>query len=184
MRKEGRPKEAIEMLELAGKSPFYRLKAQVQIGLCHRSTGDYRTAIQLFRAALNDPSASETQVIDIQYFLARTLESVGQFAEAAPLFRRIAKINPRFKDAAYRANELSSKLKHPINGERCGTGNGSWFGNALKSFHRWPLLASREPHVAPRRSCVSIWRQRFLRTGRGRGLELLAARWSPDRWSI
>jgi len=143
MRKEGRPKEAIEMLELAGKSPFYRLKAQVQIGLCHRFTGDYRTAIQLFRAALNDPSASETQVIDIQYFLARTLESVGQFAEAAPLFRRLAKINPRFKDAAYRANELSSKLKHPINGERCGTGNGSWFGNALKSFHRWPLLASR-----------------------------------------
>ncbi len=143
MRKEGQPKEAIEMLELARKSSAYRLKAEVQIGLCHRSAGDHRTAIQMFRAALNDPSASETQVIDIQYFLARTLESVGQIAEAAPLFRRIAQTDPRFKDAAYRANQLSSKLKHLTNGERGGAGNRSWFSNAIKSFHKWPLVASR-----------------------------------------
>ena len=139
MRKEGRPKEAIEMLELAGKSPSYRLKAHVQIGLCHRAEGDHRTAIQMFRAALKDPSASRTEVIDIQYFLARTLESVGEIAEAATLYRGLAQTKPHFKDAAYRANELSSKLKHLTNGERRGAGNGSWFSNAIKSFHRSPL---------------------------------------------
>src|SRR5262249_33940338 len=90
-------------------------------------------------------SASETQVIDIQYFLARTLESVGQIAEAAPLFRRIAQTDPRFKDAAYRANQLSSKLKHPTNGERGGAGNPSWVSNAIKSSPHRPLLASRYP---------------------------------------
>ncbi len=56
------------------------------------------------------------EAIDVQYFLARTLESVGQIAEAATLYRRIAQMNPRFKDAAYRAKELSSKQKHPTNG--------------------------------------------------------------------
>jgi tetratricopeptide (TPR) repeat protein len=134
MRKEGRSREAIELLKLAGKSPSYRLKAQVQIGLCQRSAGDHQAAIQAFRAALNDPSASQAEILDVQYFLARTLELVGQIAEAATLLRRIAQTNPRFKDAAYRVKELSSKLKYSTNGKQRGAGNGSWFSNAIKSF--------------------------------------------------
>lgn len=141
MRKEGRLRDAIDMLELAGKSPSYLLKAQAQIGLCHRSMGDHGTAIQAFRAALSDQSASRKEIIDVQYFLARTLESVGQTAEAATLYRRIAQMNPSFKDAAYRAKELSSKPKHPTNGERGGVSNGSWFGNAIESFNQ--LIGSR-----------------------------------------
>jgi type II secretory pathway predicted ATPase ExeA len=142
MRKEGRLRDAIDMLELAGKSPSYLLKAQAQIGLCHRSLGDHGTAIQAFRTALNDQSASRKEAIDVQYFLARTLESVGQTAEAATLYRRIAQMNPCFKDAAYRAKELSSKPKLPTNGERGGASNGSWFGNAIESFNQ--LIGSRK----------------------------------------
>jgi general secretion pathway protein A len=143
MRKEGRSREAIDMLELAGKSPSYRLKAQAQIGLCHRSLRDHGAAIQAFRIALSDQSASQEEVIDVQYFLARTLESVGQIAEAATLYRRIAQMNPHFKDAAGRAKDLSWKLKHPTNGERGGASNGSWFSNTIKSFNRWPRVALR-----------------------------------------
>ena len=142
MRQEGRLREAIDMLELAGKSPSYWLKAQAQIGLCHRSMGDHGAAIQAFRAALSDQSASRKEVIDVQYFLARTLESVGQIAEAATLYRRIAQMNPRFKDAAYRAKELSSKPKHPTNGERGVARNGSWFGNVIESFNQ--LIGGRK----------------------------------------
>lgn len=143
MRKEGRAKEAIEMLELAGKHPSYRLKAQVQIGLCHRVAGDYRTAIKMFRAALDDSAASRTEVIDVQYFLARTLETAGQIAEAATLYRRIAKTNPRYKDVAHRAHDLSPTVKYVANGEQCEPADGSWFSNTVKTFQRWPLLASR-----------------------------------------
>ncbi len=57
MRKDGRLREAIDMFELAGKSPSYLLKAQAQIGLCHRAMGDHGAAIQAFRAALSDQSA-------------------------------------------------------------------------------------------------------------------------------
>jgi type II secretory pathway predicted ATPase ExeA len=142
MRKEGRLREAIAMLELAGKSPSYLLKAQAQIGLCHRSIGDHATAIQAFRVALSDQSASRNEVLDVQYFLARTLESVGQIPEAATQYRRIAQMNPSFKDAAYRAKELSSKPKHPTNGNRGGTSNGSWISNAIESFNQ--LIGSRK----------------------------------------
>ena len=142
MRQEGRSREAIEMLELAGKSPSHWLKAQAQIGLCHRSTGDHEAAIQAFRTALSDQSAPWKDVIDVQYFLARTLESVGQTAEAATLYRRLAQMNPHFKDAASRAKELSSKAKHSTPGERRVASNGSWFGDAIESINQ--LIGSRK----------------------------------------
>jgi tetratricopeptide (TPR) repeat protein len=142
MRKDGRLREAIDMFELAEKSPSYWLKAQAQIGLCHRSMGNHGAAIQAFRAALNGQSDSRTEAIDVQYFLARTLESVGQVAEAATLYRRIAQMNPRFKDANYRAKELSSRPKHPTNGKRGSASNGSWFGNAIESFNQ--LIGGRK----------------------------------------
>jgi tetratricopeptide (TPR) repeat protein len=142
MRKEGRLREAISMLELAGKSQSYLLKGQAQIGLCHRSMGDHGAAIQAFRSALRDQSASRNEVLDVQYFLARTLESVGQITEATTQYRRIAQMNPSFKDAAYRAKELSSRPKHPTNGERGVASNGSWISNAIESFNQ--LIGSRK----------------------------------------
>jgi general secretion pathway protein A len=142
MRKEGRLRDAMDMFELAGTSPSYMLKAQAQIGLCHRSMGDYETAIQALRAALSCQSASRKEVIDVQYFLAQTLESVGQMEEAATLYRRIAQMNPLFKDAARRAKELSPKLKRSTNGKREATRNGSWFGNVVETFNQ--LIGSRK----------------------------------------
>jgi type II secretory pathway predicted ATPase ExeA len=142
LRKEGRLKEAIDMFELAGKSPSYWLKAQAQIGLCHRSMGDHGAAILAFRAALNDESASRREAIDVQYFLARTLESDGQIVEAATLYRRMAQMNPRFKDVTFRAKELSSRPKHPANGKRVLASNGSWLGNAIESFNQ--LIGGRK----------------------------------------
>jgi type II secretory pathway predicted ATPase ExeA len=142
MRKEGRLTEAIGMLELAGKSPSYWLKAQAQIGLCHRSTGDHEAAIQAFRVALSDQSASRKEVLDVQYFLAQTLESVGQIAEAATLYRSIVQMNPLFRDAASRAKELSPRPKYPTDGKRRVASNGSWFGNVIKSFNQ--LIGGRK----------------------------------------
>lgn len=142
MRQEGRLTDAIETFELAGKSPSYWLKAQAQIGLCHRFLGDYGTAIQTFHAVLSDQSAPRKVVIDVQYFLAETLESAGQMAEAATLYSRIAQTNPLFKDAARWAKELSPMPKRPVNGKRETTRNGSWFGNVIESFTQ--LIGSRK----------------------------------------
>ena len=142
MRKEGLLKDSIDMLELAGESPSYLLKAQAQIGLCHKSMGNHGAAIQAFRAALSDQLASRKEAIDVQYFLARTLELVGEIAEAATLYRRIAQMNPGFKDAAYRAKEISLRPKDQIKGERREASNGSWLGSAIESFNQ--LIGGRK----------------------------------------
>ncbi|MGH7180451.1 MAG: AAA family ATPase [Nitrospiraceae bacterium] len=149
MRREGRFSEAINMLEMAdmleqsGKAPSIGLKAQAQIGLCHRSTGDHQAAIQAFRSALKDESATPQEVMDVQYFLARTLESAGEKTEAAPIYRRITQMNPRYKDAAQRAKGLSSKPKQLSNGNGNGkrgkANNRSWLGNAIAR-----LIGTRE----------------------------------------
>lgn len=136
LRKEGLWKDAIDMLELAGESPSYLLKAQAQIGLCHRSMANHSAAIQAFRAALTDQRASRKEAIDVQYFLARTLESIGEITEAATLYSRIIQIDPRFKDAAYRAKDLGLRSKHPTTSERREASNGSWLGNAIETFNQ------------------------------------------------
>jgi general secretion pathway protein A len=142
MREEGRLTDAIESLELAAKSPLYALKARAQLGLCHRSLGDYGTAIQMFRAIVSDPSATRKDVIDVQYVLAQTLESVGQTEEAAMLYSRIAQTSPSFKDAARRSKELSPKPKRPTSVKREAPRNVSWFGNVVESFNQ--LIGSRK----------------------------------------
>jgi general secretion pathway protein A len=142
LKKEGRWREAIDMLELAGRNPSYLLKAQTQIGLCHRSMGNHDAAIQAFRAALTDQSASKNEVTDTQYYLAQTLESVGQTAEATTLYGHVARVNPLFKDAAYRAKEFSKKPKHPAIGTKEPARNGSWFGNVIESFNQ--LIGGRK----------------------------------------
>ncbi|TKB89660.1 MAG: tetratricopeptide repeat protein [Nitrospira sp.] len=142
MREEGRLTDAIEILELAAKSPSYALKAQAQLGLCQRSMGDFGTAIQIFRTILSDRSATRKDVIDVQYFLAQTLESVGQMDEAATLYSRVAQLNPLFKDAARRAKELSPMPKRLVNGKREIMRHESWFGHVIESFNQ--LIGSRK----------------------------------------
>ena len=141
MKKEGQSREAIDMLELAGRNPSYLMKAQAQIGLCHRSMGDYGAAILAFRDALNVP-ASRQEHIDVRYFLARTLESAGELAEATTLYHHIAQMSPSFRDAGFRAKKLSSRPKHPIHYKRRAANNGSWFGNAIESFNQ--LIGGRK----------------------------------------
>lgn len=59
--------------------------------------------------------------IAVQYLFARsTLELVGDIAEAITLLRHIVQNDPRFKDAAYRANKLSSNNKQLPIVERIG----------------------------------------------------------------
>ena len=142
MRKEGRWREAIGQFELAGKSPFYLLKSQAQIGLCHRSLGDYGAAIQAFRAALEVQLASRLEAMDVRYFLARTLEDAGQVAEAATLYRFIAQMNPRFRDAEERAQELTAIPIHQPNGKRRAASNASWIDSAIESFSQ--LIGGRK----------------------------------------
>ncbi|BCA53542.1 hypothetical protein W02_06820 [Nitrospira sp. KM1] len=127
LKNDGRLKEAIDMFELASKSASHWLKAHAQIGLCYKTMGEPQSAIQAFRNALNDQSASRKDVNDVQYFLGRTLESIGQNAEALSVYRRITQVTPAFKDVSFRIKELSVRPRDAQAGRlQPQTANGSW----------------------------------------------------------
>lgn len=134
LKKEGRFKEAIDAFERASQASLCRLKASAQAGFCYTEIGNHHAAIKAFRIALSDESASPDDVIDLQYFLARTLESIREVEEAATLYCHIAQRTPSYKDAARRFKELSPKLKRPTNGKREAARTGWWFGKVIGSF--------------------------------------------------
>jgi general secretion pathway protein A len=141
LRKEGRFKEAIQAFDRASHAPSYGLKAWAQVGLCYTEMGEHPAAIEAFRTALRDQSASRNEVIKVQYSLARTLESVGEVEEAATLYQRIVRISPTFKDTAARMKRLTVPPKALKNGKRLAGSNGSWFSHVLESLHQ--LIGSR-----------------------------------------
>ena len=136
LRKEGRLEEAIKVLYQASHAPSYGLKALAQAGLCYKEKGENHTAIEVFRTALMDQSASPNDLIHVQYFLARTLESIGKVKDALPLYQRIVRNSPNFKDAGSRVNWLTVALNPAKNRKRPADANGSWFGHALHSLHQ------------------------------------------------
>lgn len=136
LRKEGHYRAAIVMLQLVGEGATHRLRARSQIGLCYRSMGQTRQAIEAFREALKDQSASGGEVMDVQYFLARTLELVNESEEALSLYRQIVQTNPSFKDAAFRVKELKSG-KNPAKNVKARPAAGhSWLDQTIESLQR------------------------------------------------
>jgi hypothetical protein len=141
LRKEGRFKEAIEAFDRASHAPSYCLKALAQAGLCYTEMGEHHAAIEAFRTALSDQSASRDEVITVQYFLARTLETVGKVEEASTLYQGIVRIRPNFKDVASRMKRPTVPPKPLKNWKRSAGTNGSWFSHVLDSLHQ--LIGSR-----------------------------------------
>ena len=130
-----------EAFERASHASSYCLTASVQAGLCYTEKGEHHAAIKAFRTALSDQSASQDEVINVQYFLARTLETVGEVEEASTLYQGIVRIRPNFKDAASRMKRLTVPTEPLKNWTRSAGTNGSWFSHVLDSLHH--LIGSR-----------------------------------------
>ena len=141
LRKEGQFREAIEAFNRAGRDRAYSFKSAAQAGLCYRELEEYPAAIESFRRALSDSSGARNEVVNVQYFLARTLESNGEIEEASILYQRILRASPGFKDSAARVKQLMAQKKRFKNGNRHADSNGTWFSHALDSLHH--LIGSR-----------------------------------------
>jgi tetratricopeptide (TPR) repeat protein len=141
LRKEGRFSEAIEAFNRAGQDRSYSFKSAAQAGLCYMELEEHLAAIDAFRRALGDPSGSRNEVVNVQYFLARTLESIGEIEEASILYQRIVRSSPAFKDSAARVKQLMVQKKRLKNGSRHADSNETWFSHALDSLHH--LIGSR-----------------------------------------
>ncbi len=109
LRKAGLFRPAIEQFEKAAVDPAYTLKACAQMGLCHKSLRQYEEAVKAFRKALNAPTASQKETVQLLYVLGRTLESLDRIAEALEVYRWLRREDNQFRDVADRIQTLSTR---------------------------------------------------------------------------
>jgi tetratricopeptide (TPR) repeat protein len=108
-------KQAAEHFQKAAQDPSYALKGLAQMGLCLKQSGKQEEAVMTFRRALQIPTASSKEQVQILYLLGRTLESLGRIPEALEAYRWLRREAPQYRDVAMRIESLSTRRMHPAN---------------------------------------------------------------------
>ena len=102
LKQGGQFDEAVKRFEAAGQDPQYRFKALAQRGLCLKTIGRLNDAADSFRDALAANGAKTTDLINVRYMFARTLDSMGRADEARAQYREIHEIDPLYRDISDR----------------------------------------------------------------------------------
>ena len=108
-------RQAAEHFENAAQDPAYALKGFAQMGLCLKKSGKEKDAVAAFRRALQVPSTSSKEQVQILYLLGRTLESLGRISEAVEAYRWLRREAPQYRDVAMRIVSLSTRRIQPPN---------------------------------------------------------------------
>lgn len=108
-------RQAAEHYEKAAQDPAYALKGLAQMGFSLRKSGKQEAAVAAFRQALQVPSASSKEQVQILYLLGRTLESLGRIPEALEAYRWLRREAPQYRDVAMRIESLSERRQHRNN---------------------------------------------------------------------
>jgi type II secretory pathway predicted ATPase ExeA/TolA-binding protein len=143
LKEEGRLKEAVERFHSAASDKSMWFKAYSQVGLCYVRMKEQHAAIQAFRAALDDPTASQQDILDVLYLLGRSLESVGKASQAVEVYQRIKDSNPTFRDVANRLRELQQTPKRSSPKGKSTTEKHSWFSGVMESLQHF-LIGSQK----------------------------------------
>ena len=125
-------RQAAEHFEKAAQDPAYALKGFAQMGLSLRKSGKQEEAVKAFRRALQVPSTSSREQVQILYLLGRTLESLGRIPEAMEAYRWLRRESPQYRDVAMRIESLSTRRMHTDN--RQGEGDSPWAKQALQMW--------------------------------------------------
>lgn len=108
-------RQAAEHFEKAAQDPAYALKGFAQMGLSLKKSGKQEEAVAAFRRALQVPSTSSKEQVQILYLLGRTLESIGRIPEALEAYRWLRREAPQYRDVAMRIESLGTRRKHRDN---------------------------------------------------------------------
>ena len=108
-------RQAAEHFEKAAQDPAYAIKGLAQMGLCLKQSGKQEEAVAAFRRALQIPTTSVKEQVQILYLLGRTLESIGRIPEALEAYRWLRREAPQYRDVATRIESLSTRRIHPAN---------------------------------------------------------------------
>jgi tetratricopeptide (TPR) repeat protein len=105
-------RQAAEHFQKAAQDPVYALKGLAQMGLCLKQSGKQEEAVATFRRALQIPTASVKEQVQILYLLGRTLESIGHIPEALEAYRWLRREAPQYRDVTMRIESLSTRRQH------------------------------------------------------------------------
>ena len=108
-------RQAAEHFQKAAQDPAYALKGLAQMGLCLKQSGKQEEAVTAFRRALQIPTTSVKEQVQILYLLGRTLESIERIPEALEAYRWLRREAPQYRDVAMRIESLSTRRLHPAN---------------------------------------------------------------------
>jgi tetratricopeptide (TPR) repeat protein len=108
-------RQAAEHFEKSAQDPAYALKGSAQMGLCLKKSGQQEEAVAAFRRALQVPSTSSKEQVQILYLLGRTLESLGRIPETLETYRWLRREAPQYRDVAMRIELLSTRRMHRDN---------------------------------------------------------------------
>lgn len=114
LKEAGSYSEALKKFEAANGAPAYRFKAKAQGGFCLRALGKLDDAVVSFRHALALNGAKATDILQVRYVLALTLDEMGHSDEAQTQYREIHEADPNFKDVASRIASVDDSAKFPI----------------------------------------------------------------------
>jgi len=125
-------RQAAGHFEKAAQDPAYALKGFAQMGLSLKKSGKQEEAVTAFRRALQVPSTSSKEQVQILYLLGRTLESLGRILEALEAYRWLRREAPQYRDVAMRIESLSTRRMHRDN--RQGQVDSPWAKQALQMW--------------------------------------------------
>lgn len=102
-------RQAAEHFEKAALDSAYALKGCAQMGLCLKKSGKQEEAVAAFRRALQIPTTSSKEQVQILYLLGRTLESLARIPEALEAYRWLRREAPQYRDVVMRIESLSTR---------------------------------------------------------------------------
>jgi type II secretory pathway predicted ATPase ExeA len=142
-KEQGRLEEAVELFHSAARDKSMWFKAYSQVGLCYVKMKEYHAAIQAFRTALDDPTATQQDMLDVLYVLGRSLESIGKAGQAVDVYHRINQLAPTYRDVASRLRGLQSPQKQSSPKWQSAAEPHSWIRGAIKTVQRF-LIGSQK----------------------------------------
>jgi len=93
-------------------------------------------AVSAFRRALQVPSTSSKEQVQILYLLGRTLESLDRIPEALEAYRWLRREAPQYRDVAMRIQSLSTRRMHTDNRSPWATqASQMWQGLRARIIH-------------------------------------------------
>lgn len=117
--------EAAPEYQKASADPRARRRCRKMLGICLYNTGKHQLAASQFEQAMEGGLATSPEIRDIMYYLAVTLEKLGNFDRAEEVLRQIFDADMAYKDVQKRLDRVMQAKQQAAKTQPTPTGEAS-----------------------------------------------------------